>query len=74
MNDKIAKILNGKSGEFTVKEILIEHIRTSQEFRKDVRERLTSGGNNITRNWAFIKSLCTGMGIIFTVLLYIIWR
>jgi len=74
MNEKIAKILNGGSDNFTVKEILIEHIRTSQDFRKDVRIGLKEVSDKTIKNWSFIKALCVGMSAMFTVLLYMIWR
>jgi len=74
MKTKTERILNGESDKFTTKEILIEHIRSSQEFRKDVRTRLSNGSGKIARNWTSIKALCAGLGAMFTVLVYILFK
>lgn len=66
---KTERILNGESDKFSVKDILIEHIRTSQDFRKDVREKLDCGTGKIARNWMAIKLVMSAIGFLY---LYII--
>jgi len=72
MNDKIAKILNGESEQFTTKEILIEHMRSSQDFRKDVREKLECINSKVVKHGTAIKYITIGLGGVIMVISWIL--
>ena len=60
-SEKVKQILNGKSGSFSVKEILIEHMRGSEKFREEVRTKL----NFVTSNRTSIKLMCAAIGFLY---------
>ena len=54
---KLDEALNGGHEKFTVKEILVGHIKEDRKFQKDVRDRFEKGAGKIESNRTAVKYL-----------------
>lgn len=67
-SEKYHSMLNGGRDSFTIKEILVEFMKSQKEFN----EHITDMTSEIKVNSTAIKYIKIGIGLIFTVLGYLV--